>query len=55
MRKGYPIALKNGISGSIFRYSQRTVFKASKKLSKNRMNRKNRARSKNRAEYMEGL
>ena len=55
MRKAYPIALKNVIGGSIFRYSQRTVFKASNKLSKNRMNRKNRARNKNRAEYTEEL
>lgn len=55
MRKLCPIALKNGISGSIFRYSQRTVFKSSKKLSKNWMNRKNRAGSENRAEYTEEL
>ena len=52
MRKNYPVCLKKETIGNIFRYSQRTVFKASKKLSKNWMNR---ARNKNRAEYTEEL
>ena len=55
MRKNYPVCLKKETIGNIFRYSQRTVFKASKKRSKNRMNRKNRARNKKRAEYTEEL
>ena len=37
MRKGYPIALKNGISGSIFRYRCNFQYVKNKKRQRNRI------------------
>ena len=37
MRKGYPIALKNGISGSIFRYRCNCHYLKNKKRQRNRI------------------
>lgn len=37
MRKGYPIALKNGISGNIFRYRCNFQYVKNKKRQRNRI------------------